>query len=374
MIIPQTNAANARADADASEANAAALSNQLQALKSVVDETKRATQVLYSEHEQVTAASRSVETKLLQSESENGRMQKERKRLVEERDELSEKTCSLENDRNTLETKLNDAMEQLSKVNSMMKEREAVEQARIDRSHQIEKELRETRAILVEATATSAETETTTAILNDTIEELRRENKSLHERMEGMQDGARKEQERLCEALNKEECNAQKLRIQAAAAKEEMERLRLDNTASETQITQLKSRINTLERRLKDATIVPPSPLTDKSSNYPDKRVAKKSGVSFSVPPLGFTSPKTPATDKENGGAAKGCSSKSSGKCCLCYKDAFGLMKSCQCGKKSCDKRAHAICLAGSTANAPPSVSHPGTPAPRLPVVLCGEP
>ena len=55
--------------------------------------------------------------------------------------------------------------------------------------------------------------------------------------------------------------------------------------------------------------------------------------------------------------------------CSICFKAAFGLMKSCQCGRADCDKRAHLTCA--NRINPGPSVSHPGTPAARLPIVLC---
>ncbi len=55
--------------------------------------------------------------------------------------------------------------------------------------------------------------------------------------------------------------------------------------------------------------------------------------------------------------------------CSICFKAAYGIMKSCQCGNPSCDLRAHATCIASKKSLS--SVSHPGTPAPILPVVLC---
>ena len=59
-------------------------------------------------------------------------------------------------------------------------------------------------------------------------------------------------------------------------------------------------------------------------------------------------------------------------KCCLCFKDTAGVMKSCQCGKNSCDKRAHATCLAKyKVGNISSCVSHPGTPLPPMPLILC---
>ena len=60
-----------------------------------------------------------------------------------------------------------------------------------------------------------------------------------------------------------------------------------------------------------------------------------------------------------------------SAKCCLCFKDALELMVSCQCGNQSCDKLAHDSCLKWRKKNALHSVSHPCSPAPILPVILC---
>lgn len=61
-----------------------------------------------------------------------------------------------------------------------------------------------------------------------------------------------------------------------------------------------------------------------------------------------------------------------SSKCSLCFKDAAGVMKSCQCGKSDCHKRAHTACLAkykvGSISSC---ISHPGTPNPPMPMILC---
>jgi len=59
-------------------------------------------------------------------------------------------------------------------------------------------------------------------------------------------------------------------------------------------------------------------------------------------------------------------------KCCLCCKDATENMRDCKCGKNECYLRAHASCLIGSKHHPSPSVSHPGTPAPALPLILCG--
>jgi len=56
-------------------------------------------------------------------------------------------------------------------------------------------------------------------------------------------------------------------------------------------------------------------------------------------------------------------------KCSICFKNADGWMKCCNCGNSSCDKIAHATCVNGKYPS--PSISYPGTPPPMLPPILC---
>lgn len=58
-------------------------------------------------------------------------------------------------------------------------------------------------------------------------------------------------------------------------------------------------------------------------------------------------------------------------RCSICFKNADGWMKRCQCSNSSCDKIAHATCIYGK--NPTPSLSYPGTPPPMLPSILCGS-
>jgi len=61
----------------------------------------------------------------------------------------------------------------------------------------------------------------------------------------------------------------------------------------------------------------------------------------------------------------------SASKCAICYKiiDEGTAKKRCHCGRKNCDKVAHTSCIMGKYPL--PSVSHPGTPPPMLPPILC---
>jgi len=58
-----------------------------------------------------------------------------------------------------------------------------------------------------------------------------------------------------------------------------------------------------------------------------------------------------------------------SNECCICFRIAGGAMKSCQCGKSICNKRAHAACIASRKSSK--FVSYPGTPSPAMPTILC---
>lgn len=60
-----------------------------------------------------------------------------------------------------------------------------------------------------------------------------------------------------------------------------------------------------------------------------------------------------------------------SGKCNLCFKEQSGIVRWCKCGKSDCQMWAHATCLAKGKKNVSTSVSHPGTPPPPLPLILC---
>lgn len=58
--------------------------------------------------------------------------------------------------------------------------------------------------------------------------------------------------------------------------------------------------------------------------------------------------------------------------CSLCFRPPKpnGIIKSCQCGKDDCYKWAHATCLLYRK-SVSTCISHPGTPAPPLPTILC---
>lgn len=131
---------------------------------------------------------------------------------------------------------------------------------------------------------------------------------------------------------------AENLKDVAKAAEQKSNELQSEKETAEEEIVRLKERMSTLEEALVRArTVKPPrrkgAPFVsnDETKSYLDNQ-----------------------------------------KCCLCCKDATENMRDCQCGKDTCDLQAHVSCLIGSNHHPTPSVSHPGTPAPTLPLILCG--
>lgn len=352
LRIAGANAANARADADAAEAYAASLATQLKTLRNVVDETKRSSESLYQDHERISAATRSLETNLLQRETEFLRSQHEIQQLHAARDKNHQENTALQREKDETEAKLNDKEMELRRANKEIDELKFVEGTRKARLQRVEKELSDARSMLVEASATAAETEGTVAVLKETIEQLRKENETLHGQVHTAQDRARQELERLEDCLTKVEKEAQSLREKESSHNDTMQKLRSEKLLSDKQVSQLKSRIIGLERKLKDASSVVSPPL--KSDAF--------SARTFTIPPLTPAKERSPSFRRSDDGGKAGC--------CLCGRAASGLMKSCQCGDKSCGRRAHSTCIAKATTAYGQSVSHPGS-AIRQPVILC---
>ena len=365
LRIAGSNASKARQDADAAEANAATLAQTLQSLQTVVTETKRAGQLLLSEQQQVAAATAAAQAKLLQKEADLARAHKDLQTLRSSQADMEKQRQKWNEERAELERRLEETAQELDQLRRLASERDAIERARKQRADNVEQEWRQSQALLAEATAGQEQAEQTRSVLEETVAELRNSNQELHEQLSKHQESARKDKERLNESLTKAEKEAQKLRINAEAMEEEIQRNRLDKTSAEKQIMQLKTHVAGLERRLKEATsgslVSPESNMIGLSDG-----IATGSALPFSLPPLqgssGSTSDQpcviatTPAPSTTN-------------TCCFCFKSSFGLMKNCQCGNSKCDKRAHMSCV--NRIQPGPSVSHPGTPAPRLPVVLC---
>ena len=427
LQIAGANAANARAEADASNARAESLSVQLNDLQSVIEETKRGMEVVRREHDEggfvcnlnisyysfkqainlqfilshlalhlkVSRASRSIEGRLIQVESELIRAARAKKDAEEERDFLKARTEKSEKLARELQDKVDDDHDEIRVLRKDILELEELERVRQDRTNRIESEFQEARTGLLEATCAAAEAESTVTSLRSVIEELRRDNVCLHEQIESSRDNLSKERSKQNEALTLAEREAQKWKMKVEDGEEEIRKLKVEKTTAEKQVAVEKSRVANMERRLNDSS-------SNQFSARAEKAAASSSSSSAVTPHhtstnLGFINSFGAAKDdvsvvseenkkhkfvselpkrdlsassnfvfqkeKENKSkvnlkdqqlqrkeSLSGAPTKSN-ICVLCNRSG-GLLVKCQCDALSCEKRAHPTCIGKFRGNA----------------------
>ena len=405
LRIAGEKAANARADAEASEVRASSLASQLKNFKNVLDETKRTVETIRAEHDDVSSAARDLEAKLLQKESELSRIERQKAKSDKEHRDRCVELKDLKETESLLTEHLGKRNDELAKLKKIILEREHIEKARLEMTDRLEQELRKSRSIIVELTSSAAETESTATELQETIQALQEANESLHDKIKENSEKAEKEKEKLHESLTEAENEAQNLRLKAAVDDEELQKVRLDKNSNEKEVQQLKIRLSNLDRRLAKANSVgvisPGDELGDVSSLHSDLNSVTPSSLAlpyktpgkvlstkspheqFSIPKLKSISPRVPSSlsntsasmEKVNRPVSSSNSSSNNRRrpvqtnCSICFKASYGIMKACQCGDPNCALRAHATCISGK--NPLPSVSHPGNPSPALPAILC---
>lgn len=333
LKIAGQNAANARADANAAESFAASLAHQVESLRSTVEETKRSTQQVYQEHEQIASAARSVESNLISREMEFSRKQKEQEQTLLEYERMKRKCEELATAQKMMKYELEQKSNHTLRLQQEVDEKNAMENARKNRVAMVEKELREARSLLVETSSTQSETEATAVVLRDTINELKAENKTLHDKMADEQAKFRSDKDAQLLRLTNAEKDSQNLRVQASAHDDKIKRIQAEKTSAEKQINSLKTRISNLERRLFSKDLMHSPDSSKEPPETPD--VASPASRDFVIPSL------TPASKTSSGDVSKST-------CTICSKSSKGVMKSCQCGRDTCNKRAHATCIAAS--------------------------
>ena len=319
-------------------------------------------------------------------------MQKQKCQGEKENKAISNELHDLEQSEEMLKDAVEKKDDNLLKLKKTLAEREDIEIARQERTDRLENELRKARSMLIEMTSGAAEGESTMAALQETISTLQKENESLHKNIGQSVTSFSKERAKLQQALAAAENKAQKLRLKAATGDEEFQKLKLDKASSEKEVLQLKNRLSNLERRLAEVSafgvVSPGDAISDVSSiktdftississsyKTPGKKISSDLSTPsqdlFDIPKLKSVSPKRNTSSRSNiSHRSKVGKRPIQNKCSICFKASYGIMKSCQCGNPACDKRAHASCISGK--NPLPSVSHPGTPAPPLPAILC---
>jgi hypothetical protein len=339
LNLASQNTAKARTEVDEAEAAAITLESHLEALQVVVQETKRASQLLLREHEEITQRAQTMEQKYVQAQADLVRSNSQRQKLQRDDEELIQSKRSLEIQIHDLKTHMDvEEMEgkRWEQSCSELQQSEKMSQARIER---LEEDLQCSSNLLVEATATAAETESTSTELKHSLEKMQQNIESLHKELETKQKNERDFKDRSQKMFVKSQRENQTLKSQAESELEKIKKLTSEKQAQEKRIGQLQAKTSNMERRLQESTNI----------------VNTGNASDFHIPPL---------HGKENPHPLPTC------KCTICFKTlTTGLMKKCQCGETGCMSRAHVSCVNKITAG--PSLSYPGTPAPRLPVILC---
>lgn len=383
LRIAGTKVASAKAEKDASQARAKHLSNQLVQIQTSVKDTIEDCNKVKLEHEEIMNMSRDLQAKLMTSNVELGRNRRDCAKLKEEKENLHVQYSEMQIQYELIKENLKEMSNDLEKEKKTATAKKAMEQKRALQLETIEKELRQARSSLLQASNTTADSESTVSLLKETIQELMTENEKLHKSIQNIIENGEKEQKKKDNAMILVESQVQQLKIKNATGEEELKRVKLDKDETEKYVEQLKNKVINLEKRLVDKQYqnleainegertgsgngvldVPrfissllPSKLTgnenldkivtkdkDPIPNYDSysskknigletKKILKQGGsFLFAIPGNDKISPRK----------------KNENSCSLCSKKPFGLMKSCQCGKLSCGKRAHAACLAG---------------------------
>ena len=242
--------------------------------------------------------------------------------------------------------------EEIESMRKVLKEIKQIENDRVQNTKRLEAELLEAREALSNAYSAVADSEAAGKSLRESMETVKRENHSLRSMMDEMTE-IKKTPLQFKMKWNDEE-GTEGIEIQMNGVTPKV--ANLDN-------------INSLGAE--DAS---GSDLSDHVTKIPLKAVLKRTPdssskqLSFaSSKSLPYTPPRT-VTEKENNQQT----TTHQPECSLCFHPPRpnGAIKSCQCGKSTCNKWAHATCLINRK-SVSSSVSHPGTPAPPLPTILC---
>ena len=287
------------------------------------------------------AHAKSLSCRLKDSQSESEKLRSD---LQVERDRLEELVSELERTRKELAKKERESSLRVELQGKMDEMRNAlqqikdVERDRKEKTKLIESELQEARDALSTANSKVFESEAAVTSLRCAMDELKRDNQSLRD-----------------PAQTKRDTPAQwKIEL-----KEETEGIEIETNRATPQSSQLDN-INAL-----GAEDAAGSELSEHVSKLPLMAILQRTPDSSSRQ-LSFASSKSMSTPrKENHPQLQS-------ECSLCCRPrrTNAAIRRCQCGRDDCTKWAHVSCVLNrkSVSNC---VSHPGTPAPSLPMILC---
>lgn len=294
----------------------------------------------------------------------------------------SKKEAELECD--ALRRQIDDSQKECSTMKEAMLALAEAEKHRVKTINKLERKLQRAKSSLKQVTALAKEAEDEASTLRDTIEKLQAENMSLsselHEKKEYIEKECNKQNEKLMTA--KKEAKKWQLQVEENGIEIRMLQMKLETAKKhkrETKISTTPNSNSATEWGLINA--FGAEDITSGSELFNQQTFAEKQLLQTALmSPPGQSSRQLyyDTNDKENHSNVSSpllihkvrCAKQQ--KCCLCFKDTAGVMKSCQCGQKSCDKRAHSTCLSKyKVGNISSCVSHPGTPLPPMPLILC---
>lgn len=263
--------------------------------------------------------------------------------------ELAEKERESKSVRCEMQSKMVEMREALQQIKDS-------ERRRNDRTKHIESELQEIQNALSVANSKVAESEAVVESLHYIIDVLKKENESLR----ALTPKRRR--------VGWTEC-IDGIQLDANGALSTPREMQLDNNinalgAEDTSNTVLSDHIS----KLPLMAILKRTP--DSSSRQLSFATSTKpmSSPGKPIPTPGMPPTTTPPSGKENEylQLPSNCSL-----CCRPHRPNVAI-KGCQCGRGECIKWAHAMCIINrKSGNVSTCVSHPGTPAPPLPMVLC---
>ena len=262
--------------------------------------------------------------------------------------ELAKKESESTSVRGEMQSKMVEMREALQQIKDS-------ERRRNERTKQIEAELQETRNALSVANSKVAKSEAVVASLHCIIDALKREKDSLRDltpkRLRVGFEGTDDVQLHVNGAISTPREMQLDNNINAMGAEDNSDTALSDHISKLPLMAILKRTPDSSSRQLSFAT-------STKPMSSPGK----------SIPTSGMPPTTTPPSGKENEylQLPSNCSL-----CCRPHRPNVAI-KGCQCGRGECMKWAHAMCIINrKSGNVSTCVSHPGTPAPPLPMVLC---
>lgn len=326
-VILESKLEISRETADAANTRVESLSGQLRDSQSEIEELRHGMEIARQKCNEAVCAAKQVESELKRTRQEK---------------ESTERELGSRKSRSELQGDIN-------KMQNALKEIKELESIRSKKTQRIESELQEARDALSKVNSVAAQAVNSAAALRGAMDELEKESQSLRAQLKRSETPAGSQQWNM-EWQESWEEGTEGIEIQMNGAA-------TPNTANLENINAMGAE-----------DVSGGSQLSDHVTKIPLKAVLQRTPDSASRQ-LKFASSKSVlSAGKEN----HRHTNTQRLECSLCFHPPRpnGAIKSCACGKADCNKWAHASCLLNRQ-SVSSCVSHPGTPAPPLPTILC---